>query len=32
MHLEEGDYTIAELGIQEKLKETTKSARDVTGV
>jgi hypothetical protein len=32
MHLEVGDYTMAESGIQEKLKETAKLARDVMGV
>ena len=32
MHLEGKDYTIAEAVIQWKLKETTKSTREVIGV
>jgi hypothetical protein len=32
MHLEEGNYTVVELRIQEKLKEATKSARESMGV
>ena len=32
MHLEEGDYTVVELRIQEKLKEATKSGRESMGV
>ena len=32
MHLEEGDYTVVELRIQEKLKEATKLGRESMGV
>ena len=32
MHLGEGNYTVVELWIQEKLKEATKSARESMGV
>ncbi len=32
MHLGEGNYTVVELRIQEKLKEATKSGRESMGV
>ena len=32
MHLGEGDYTVVELRIQDKLKEATKSGRESMGV